>query len=432
MSDAAPSKKRFWRKAEAPIPTSRVCPKCNVAGPKKLAPGQVCATCEAQQAWNAIGESGIKIDAKSIQDAVTRREGEAAGEPLWRRSLHLGPVVFSLAVALFAARAIYVLLRPREIGPIQALFDDLSSTAHHAFWIGLGALIVGIVMLVRTRKSRSYRKPYVLIAHLLAIVAGLGGLVIAGFHMYAMPSSFGWKYSSMPPREQLGFASSSTVDRIVAATVVVLAPGSTGDAREMAMGTGAIIHGDDKHAWIVTCSHVAMPYAAVGTWRHAKDAQPVWVQLSDGRQGKGLVSWAAPPPLDVAVIEINIPNPPAPISIAPDAGQLAEGSTVQFVPNPYRDGWLLHTGKLLKKEAHTTPAGTFDLLLTDLPVTHGDSGSGLFDERGQLVGLNTWTKLEDGAAHGISLPSEAMKALADAVAHDELQRLDDMLPKGTQ
>jgi len=428
----APKKKRFWRKSEAPIATSRVCPKCNVAGPKKLAPGQVCATCEAQQAWNAIGESGIKIDTKAIQDAVTRREGEAAGEPLWQKAIGFAPVLLSLSVAAFAGWMIYLLLRPREIGPLTGLFDDLNSSVRRAFFIGIGAFIVGVVALVRSRKQRSYRKAHVLIAHLLAIVAGLGGVVIGGFHWYAMPSSFGGKYSTMPPKEQLGFASTSTVDRIVAATVVVLAPGSNGDARELAMGTGAIIHGDAKHAWIVTCSHVAMPYAAVGSWRHAKDAQPVWVQLSDGRQGKGRVSWAAPPPLDIAVIELDIPNPPAPIPIAPNADALNPGSTVQFVPNPYRDGWLLHTGKLLAKEAHNTPAGTYQLLLTDLPVTHGDSGSGLFDERGQLVGLNTWTKVEGGAAHGISLPSEAMRALADAVEHDELRRLDDMLPPASK
>ena len=84
-------------------------------------------------------------------------------------------------------------------------------------------------------------------------------------------------------------------------------------------------------------------------------------------------------------------------------------------------------GRLLRKEGHDTPAGRYELLITDLPVTHGDSGSGLFDERGQLVGLNTWTKIEDGYSHGISLPSEAMRALSDAVEHGDFKRLDDML-----
>lgn len=418
----------FWsrKKNAAVVPTSRVCPKCNVAGPKRLAPGQVCATCDAQQAWNAIGESGIKIDVATINEAVRRREGEAAGEPLWKKALGYTPVVFSLFVATVTAWSLYVLLRPREIGPLRELLDDLSSTNRQALWIGIGAFIAGVVLLWRTRSNRSYRNPIVLISHLLAIVAGTGAIAIAGFHMYAVGGGFGGKYTNMPARDSLG-VTSGNVDRIVAATTIVLAPGEDGDARKMAMGTGAIIHGDANHAWIVTCSHVAMPYAAVGAYRHARDAHPVWIQLSDGREGKGRVTWAAPPPLDIAVIELPIANPPAPVPIAPNAGKLDINSPVTFVPNPYRKGWLVHHGRLLRKEGHDTPAGRYELLITDLPVTHGDSGSGLFDERGQLVGLNTWTKIEDGFSHGISLPSEAMRALSDAVEHGDFKRLDDML-----
>jgi hypothetical protein len=417
----------FWsrKKDAAAVPTSRVCPNCNVAGPKRLAPGQVCATCEAQRAWNAIGESGLKIDVQTIDEAVRRREGEAAGEPLWKKALGYAPVVFSLFVAAVTGWSLYMLLRPREIGPLKALFEELSSTERHALWLGIGTFIVGVVMIWRTRSNRSYRNPVVLVSHLLAIIAGTGAIAIAGFHMFAV-GTFNIRYNTMPKRETLGIATGN-VDRIINATTIVLAPGADGDARQLAMGTGAIIHGDATHAWIVTCSHVAMPYAAVGSWRHARDAQPVWVQLSDGREGKGRVSWAAPPPLDIAVIELPITNPPAPIPIAPNAGKLDPNAAVTFVPNPYRDGWLVHHGHLLRKEAHDTPAGRYELLITDLPVTHGDSGSGLFDERGQLVGLNTWTKLEDGFSHGISLPSEAMRALSDAVEQNDFNRLDDML-----
>jgi len=67
-----------------------------------------------------------------------------------------------------------------------------------------------------------------------------------------------------------------------------------------------------------------------------------------------------------------------------------------------------HASRSLDKQS---PAGTYDLLFTDLPVIPGDSGSGLFDGEGRLVGLNTWTRLGEGGAHGISLPSETMQVL---------------------
>ena len=76
-----------------------------------------------------------------------------------------------------------------------------------------------------------------------------------------------------------------------------------------------------------------------------------------------------------------------------------------FVPNPYRAGWKVIHGQLLRREPHRTPAGTYELLYIDLPVIPGDSGSGLFDARGQLVGVNTWSRgRANGAPQGITLP----------------------------
>jgi S1-C subfamily serine protease len=276
------------------------------------------------------------------------------------------------------------------------------------------------------RRQRHYRRLWLVAVHALAVVIGATALVIGGTHWLAMRGGFGGEYTSMPAREAA--VVHSPVERILDATVVVLAPDAEGDARNLAMGTGAIVARDEKRAWIVTCSHVAMPYAAVGVWRHARDARPVWVQLSDHREGQAIVRWTAPPPLDVALLELPIEHAPEPVPIAPDASELASASRVTFVPNPYRAGWKVLHGELLRRERHRTPAGAYDLLFTDLPVTHGDSGSGLYDSRGQLVGLNTWTRVGAGPSEGISLPSETMRSLVDAIAAGTIDKLDETVP----
>jgi len=218
----------------------------------------------------------------------------------------------------------------------------------------------------------------------------------------------------------------ANAERIVNATVVVLSTDADGDAAHLGIGTGAVIAADDTRAWIVTCSHVAMPYFAVGAWRHARDARPVWIQLSDGREGLATVRWTAAPPLDVALVELPIAHPPEPVAIAADTTEIQASASVTFVPNPYRSGWKVLRGTLLRREAHRTPAGVYDLLFTDLPVTFGDSGSGLFDARGQLVGLNTWTRITgDGPSQGISLPSETMRVLVDAIRAGAIDKLDE-------
>jgi hypothetical protein len=411
-----------------PIALSKVCPSCNTAGLVRLQPGQRCAACEAQHAWSQLGEGGrLVIDRASIDAALLHRRGEAAAQPVWRRLLIGGVPAVMLGTAALAGWFALHLFAARPLGPMAPLLDDLNGTARGAALGGLAALVAGIAALIGLRRHRYARRLPLVAGYGLAIVIGSAALVLGAVHGWPLGGGFGGRYTTMPVRESLGL--SATSERLVNATVVVLAPDADGDAKNLALGTGAVIAADDARAWIVTCRHVAMPYASVSAWRRARDAQPVWIQLSDGREGKAMVRWTAPPPLDVALVELPIVHPPDPVVIAPDTATIEAAASLTFVPNPYRAGWKVVTGALLHRESHRTPAGTYDLLFTDLPVTFGDSGSGLFDARGQLVGLNTWTRIRrDGPSQGISLPSETMRVLVDAIHDGRLDKLDDARP----
>ncbi len=48
-----PPKKRWFRRAPAPVATSTVCIACGQQGKVKLLPGGPCASCKSQQAWRA-------------------------------------------------------------------------------------------------------------------------------------------------------------------------------------------------------------------------------------------------------------------------------------------------------------------------------------------------------------------------------------------
>jgi len=413
-----------WRRSAAPATTTRVCPSCRTAGPARLLPDQICPACEAQVAWSQFGEGGrLVIDRDAIAAAVRRRQGDAAGEPMWRRLLVVAAPTVTLGMAVLALWFLRQVLAPRALGPLRELVAAMLATLRWTMLIGAVTMILGVIALVRSRRRRHFRRILPLVCHLLAIAAGCSALVIASLHWLPFDSGFAGRYLSMPSRVPLGVA--THVERIVDATAVVLAPDGDGDARHLAMGTGAVVARDNTRAWIVTCSHVAMPYSAVGTWRHARDAQPVWVQLSDGRESQATVRWAAPPPLDVALIELAISDAPEPVAIAPDTSELRVSSAVTFVPNPYRAGWQVKRGELVRRETHRTSAGSYDMLYTDLPVIFGDSGSGLYDAQGKLVGLNTWTRLDAGTAQGISLPSETMRALVEAIRNGKLDNLDD-------
>jgi S1-C subfamily serine protease len=210
----------------------------------------------------------------------------------------------------------------------------------------------------------------------------------------------------------------------MSATTVLMAPDGTGNARGVSLGSGAVIRSERGAAFVVTCSHVAMPYASVAAFRDPKDAYPVWVYFSDGRHAEGRVVWTAEPPLDVALVRVAIEDPPQPVPVRASADAAEAGFDVSFVPNPFRSGWTVHRGKVLKREPHRTPAGEFSLIYTSLPVQPGDSGTGLFDSLGRLVGLNAWTQFEEGGPKGISLPSNTMERIVEMMDGNELTSLE--------
>jgi S1-C subfamily serine protease len=398
----------------------RRCARCGQRGLVQLAPGQPCAPCAGAIAWSQLEGQRLVIDRASIDAAVARRRGAPA--PSRWRSLPLGAACSAAAGA--AVVAAWMRDRaPLRLGPLAELLAEQERRGQRvvvAAAVALGLATAALVLGRRRPPARSSAARAVrLAAPLGALVIALAALVIAGVpQLLRAPTSH--RHDTMPPLA-LGPLDDALGGRIARATVVILAPGEDGDARALTLGSGAVIARDAGRAWIVTCSHVAMPYAATGSVRDPRKAQPVWVQLADGRQGEGRVRWTAPPPLDVALVELAVADAPEPVPIAADATAMQAGEPVAFVPNPYRDGWLLHRGVILHRRAHTTPAGRYELLYTDLPVIPGDSGSGLYDSRGQLVGLNTWTRLGDDGAHGISLPAEVMRTLRQAI--DELDVL---------
>lgn len=397
-----------------------MCPRCGAVGPARLAAGAVCAACQAQDAWSQLDGERLVIDRAAIDLAVQRRRGEAAGLPMWRRLLAWLWPALALGLAALAVWMIVRLLSPLPIGPLAALQATVAGAGRAALGAGAIALVVGIAALVRARRSRHFRRLPLLACYLAAIVSGATALALGALQELSPAGGFG-AHATMPPRAALDLP--AHVQRIIDASAIILAPGADGDAREGGLGTGAIVAADAHRAWLVTCSHVAIPYVSTAAPRRPRDAQPVWVQLSDGREGPATVIWAAPPPLDMVLLELPIERPPPPVPIAADASGLAAQSPVTFVPNPLRAGWKVLHGEVLRREPHRTPAGAYDLVLTDLPVTFGDSGSGLYDARGQLVGLNTWTRIGAGTAQGLSLPSEAMRVAIDAIRTGRLDAL---------
>ncbi|MFQ5844004.1 MAG: serine protease [Planctomycetota bacterium] len=394
-----------------------ICPRCEARVPVRLLQREVCPDCRSAEAWDRYARAGARlvIDRRAIVEAEARRRGDApaAAWPLWF------PVLLACSCGLGSLPFVVGLLRPSPLVPLAALQADVVQAAHWAALLGGAAVGIGVAALVRLRRGRLFRSWPPLALSAVAMLTGSVGGVVGGVHWYAMTGGIEWEHLSMPALGR-GTLATPFVQSIMEATAVIVAPGEEGNVRGLTLGAGAVIRSECDRAWIVTCSHVAMPYAAVGSWRDTRKAHPVLVYFADGRVVEGRVQWTTQPPLDVALVVAEIEHPPPAVLVAPDAGRAERGAAVSFVPNPLRSGWRVHNGRVSKRVMHLSPAGEYSLLYTDLPVQPGDSGSGLYDSAGRLIGLNTWmTYGEDERPQGISLPSNAMGRITERFASGE-------------
>ncbi|MBI5486097.1 MAG: trypsin-like peptidase domain-containing protein [Deltaproteobacteria bacterium] len=410
---------------------STICPRCGHRSPVRLDAGRACATCESSDAWTAHDGSGARI----VVDEAEIRRVEArvrAAAPRRRRLPRLALLALplgSLGLSVAAALQLVAYYAPQPLGPFRGILERLSGAAHWAFLLATLALALAVAAIFVLRRSRDFRFLPLLLPTLAAGAAGLGATATSGVILLGSPGEVAWRFDTVPPVDEQG-AVEPVLRGIQRSTVALLAPDADGDARNPALGTGAVVFASSNRAWVVTCSHVAMPYEAVGARRDPRGARPLWVMFADGRATEGRVRWTWRPPLDLALVEVAMDDPPPAVEVSSDTDALVPGSPVLFVPNPLREGWKVRRGVVLRRTLRRSPAGEVRLVRTDLPAIPGDSGSGLFDPAGRIVGINTWVTMGAGGPEAIALPAEAMRAMVDAIREGRLERLDEVFPEG--
>ncbi len=173
------------------------------------------------------------------------------------------------------------------------------------------------------------------------------------------------------------------------------------------VASGFIISSDGH---IVTNAHVVADVAAVS------------VRLRDGRPFRGRVV-GLDKRSDVALLKIDVSGLPA-ASIGKSA-DLVAGQWVFAVGSPFGlEGTV--TAGIVSAPHRTLPgSGGVALIQTDVAVNPGSSGGPLFNQRGEVVGMNTLIFSMNGGFMGVSLavPIDLAIAVASELrAHGRVRR----------
>ena len=150
-------------------------------------------------------------------------------------------------------------------------------------------------------------------------------------------------------------------------------------------GSGFIISSDGL---ILTNAHVV------------QDAKEVTVKLTDRREYQAKVL-GADPQTDVAVLKIEAKN--LPVVKTGDVNQLQVGEWVLAIGSPYGLENTATAGIVSAKGRSLPDDTSVPFIQTDVAVNPGNSGGPLFNDRGEVVGINSQIYSRTGGFQGVLL-----------------------------
>jgi len=181
-----------------------------------------------------------------------------------------------------------------------------------------------------------------------------------------------------------------------------------GEFKRRGSGSGFVIRNDGI---IITNNHVV------------ENAKEILVTLTDKREYNAKVL-GRDPKTDLAVIKID-PKGDLPVAKLGDSETLQVGDWVMAIGNPFGLNNTVTAG-IVSAKGRSIGAGPYDnFIQTDASINPGNSGGPLFNERGEVVGINSAIFSQSGGNIGIgfAIPINlAKKLVPELEAHGSVTR----------
>ncbi len=181
-------------------------------------------------------------------------------------------------------------------------------------------------------------------------------------------------------------------------------PGQGAEAQPVqGLGSGFIISTDGQ---IVTNNHVV------------EGADKVTVKLSDGRSFEAKVV-GSDPMTDIALLKIEA-DVDLPAVTFGSSESMRVGDEVVAMGNPFGLGGTVTTGIVSAKSRNINAGPYDDFIQTDASINRGNSGGPLFNNAGEVIGVNTAILSPGGGSVGIgfSVPSDLVQNIVADLADD--------------
>jgi len=178
------------------------------------------------------------------------------------------------------------------------------------------------------------------------------------------------------------------MNRAMKANVLI----QTGGLLQRGIGSGVIVRVQDGEALVVTNRHVIDPAFASGNGSLLEDISDFAVKAIGQPVVTGNAVWLAPEGIDLALLTMPARSADVLAAVWDVVPQIQVGDSVFAIGNPHGLGWTHTAGDVSQLRRQRKKTINYGVIQTSAAINPGNSGGGLYDERGHLIGINTWTQ----------------------------------------
>ena len=383
------------------------CPVCQAAVifGEPISVCRSCGTAHHEDCWHDLGRCG------SYECAPPRQNLPADAVANMRISADEVAAARPLAVA-----AVYAGMRSIPVPPAPklprtnrlAIASFIIAVAGIPFFgaiTGLVAVVVGAMALGALRSGNQRGIVWAAAGLVLGLVDAVGWVIfIAVMLIGGGPPLV--RMSDMQP----DVASFKDLDPIIGRAMRsnVLIQGRSGLG--VHIGSGVILRIKNGWADVLTNRHVADPnFAADPDGVHAGAGfGNLTVQLVGQDAKEGTVTWIAPDRVDLAIVRVACSSEEARTALWKQKIPLKVGDPVFAIGNPQGLGWTHTQGTISQFRIKDEGTHKLRVIQMQTAVNPGNSGGGLYDRKGELVGIVTWSqdkRISEGLNFAIALES---------------------------
>lgn len=214
-----------------------------------------------------------------------------------------------------------------------------------------------------------------------------------------------------PPEESVLNEQPEVIQRAMRANVRLLIQTHLGTM----FGSGVIVEVKDQQALIITNRHVIDPTFAEsrGDYGMELDSLPeVEVMFVSGAKQTGEVIWLSPDKVDLALVRVACEDDKVRVADCKLFPAITHGESVFAVGNPIGLGWSLTRGTVSAIRQHDIGEREIPVIQTDTAINRGNSGGGLYNAQGQLIGINDFIVSQEYAQRvGFAIRYSLLKEL---------------------